>query len=269
MGRLGTVEAIGYQAVYQLPVYQSTTSLSIGSQLAAPALLLFPGHLSLFQYTTHMTDLTNKTVLITSGPTRERIDPVRYISNFSSGKQGHAIAHAFAKAGAKVHLVSGPVAIDNPEGVNVTKVETAQEMYKACQKLLPIDIAICVAAVSDWKVKRFSEYKMKKDDSEESLTLEMVKNPDILAFLSQHASLRPELVVGFAAETNDVEFHAQEKLAKKQCDWLLANEISEESSPFGADQNKVYFLSGENGEWWEEMSKAEVAEKLVGLVLGG
>ncbi len=207
-------------------------------------------------------------VLVTSGPTFEPIDPVRFLGNRSSGKQGHAIAAACAEAGADVLLVSGPTAEPAPEGVETVRVETAQEMLAACEQGLPADIAICAAAVSDWRAAAPRDRKIKKSRGTSPPTLTLTENPDILASLSAAGPKRPRLVVGFAAETEDVEANAAAKLAAKGCDWILANQVAE-GAVFGDDENVVHLLTraGDGGapavEPWPRMSKAEVAARLV------
>ena len=207
-------------------------------------------------------------VLVTSGPTYEPIDPVRFLGNRSSGKQGHAIAAACAEAGADVLLVSGPTAEAAPEGVETVCIETAQEMLAACERGLPADIAICAAAVSDWRAAVPQDQKIKKGQGEDPPTLELAENPDILASLSAAGPKRPRLVIGFAAETEDVEANAAVKLGAKGCDWILANQVAE-GAVFGDDENVVHLLTrAEDGgapavEQWPRMSKAEVAARMV------
>ncbi len=212
-------------------------------------------------------------VLVTSGPTYEPIDPVRFLGNRSSGKQGHAIAAACAEAGADVLLVSGPTAEAAPERVETVRIETAEEMLAACEQGQPSDIAICAAAVSDWRAAAPQDQKIKKPRRGEGQgdgapTLELTENPDILATLSAPGPRRPRLVVGFAAETEDVEANAAAKLAAKGCDWILANQVAE-GAVFGDDENVILLLTrAENGgapavEQWPRMSKAEVAARLV------
>lgn len=208
--------------------------------------------------------LAGKTIVMTSGPTHEPIDPVRYIANRSSGKQGHAIAAALARLGATVHLVSGPVTIPDPEGVDVIHVETAREMKAAVERHLPADAAIMVAAVADWRTANEAGQKIKKKPGESAPTLAMVENPDILAGVG-HSDKRPGLVVGFAAETQDVAGNARAKLEKKGADWIVANDVShapDGSSVMGGDRNHVRILSRSGIEEWPEMSKEQVAEKL-------
>lgn len=200
--------------------------------------------------------------LVTSGPTREAIDPVRYLTNRSSGKQGHAIAAALAAAGAAVTLVAGPVNLSPPPGVTVVSVESAQEMLAACLAALPVDIAVCAAAVADWRTKETSLSKLKKREGEDNLTLTLIKNPDILAALS-HSPLRPRLLVGFAAETEDVVAHAREKKHRKQCDWIIANEVGKEESGFETETNKIWLITGTEEEEWPLLTKEKVAQRLV------
>lgn len=208
--------------------------------------------------------LRGKKAIVTSGPTREYIDPVRYISNESSGKQGHAIAEALALAGAETILVSGPVSIPDPKGVHVIKVTTAAEMLTACQNALPSDIAVCAAAVTDWRATATADQKIKKDGKAPSL--ELSENPDILATLSTAVD-RPSLVIGFAAETEEVLVHAQAKLAKKNCDWIVANDVS--AGVFGSDENTVMLLTREQEpEIWPRMSKKQVARQLCDRIIG-
>ena len=206
-------------------------------------------------------------VLVTSGPTHEPIDPVRFIGNRSSGKQGHAIAAACADAGADVLLVSGPTAEPAPAGVETVRIETADEMLAACEEGLPADIAICAAAVSDWRAAAPRARKLKKGGAGPP-ALELAENPDILARLSAPGPRRPRLVIGFAAETEDLEANAAAKLAAKGCDWILANEVAE-GGVFGSDDNRIHLLTraGEGAapalERWPRMSKAEVSVRLV------
>ncbi|MBS7790068.1 bifunctional phosphopantothenoylcysteine decarboxylase/phosphopantothenate--cysteine ligase CoaBC [Roseococcus sp. SDR] len=207
--------------------------------------------------------LSGRHALVTSGPTHEPIDPVRYIANRSSGKQGHAIAAALAALGARVTLVSGPVALPDPPGVTVRRVETAREMLAACEAALPADIAIFAAAVADWRVAREAGQKLKKQPGAEAPTLDMALNPDILATISRHAS-RPALVVGFAAETEKVVEHARDKLARKGCDWIVANDVS--GDVMGGAENAVHLVTGSGVEDWPRMPKEEVAARLAARI---
>ncbi|MBS0489480.1 bifunctional phosphopantothenoylcysteine decarboxylase/phosphopantothenate--cysteine ligase CoaBC [Phenylobacterium sp.] len=203
--------------------------------------------------------LAGKRAIVTAGPTAEPIDPVRVLTNRSSGKQGFAIAEALAELGAEVTLVAGPVAVPTPAGVRRVDIETAREMLAACEAALPADIAVCVAAVADWRPESAAGTKMKKGaDGPPAITL--VENPDILATLSQSAR-RPALVVGFAAETNDVEAYAKAKLAKKGCDWIVANDVSI-AGTMGGDDNAVSIVTKNGVERWDRTAKSEVARKL-------
>jgi phosphopantothenoylcysteine decarboxylase/phosphopantothenate--cysteine ligase len=200
---------------------------------------------------------------VTSGPTHEPIDPVRYIANRSSGKQGHAIAAALAALGARVTLVSGPVAVADPPGVTVRRVESAREMLAACEAALPADIAVMAAAVADWRVAREASQKLKKEPGAGAPTLTMALNPDILATLSRHVR-RPGLVVGFAAETEKVVEHAIAKRERKGCDWIVANDVS--GGVMGGDANRVHLITAAGTEDWPEMPKEAVAERLAARI---
>jgi phosphopantothenoylcysteine decarboxylase/phosphopantothenate--cysteine ligase len=204
--------------------------------------------------------LNGRRALVTSGPTHEPIDPVRFIGNRSSGKQGHAIAAALARRGAATTLVSGPTAEPDPPGVAVRHVETAEQMLAACQQALPADIAVCAAAVADWKVKAAPQ-KIKKDGAAPPM-LRLTPNPDILATLSAAGNLRPQLVVGFAAETEDLLDNAARKRRAKGCDWIVANDVSAKSGTFGGAENTVHLVSAEGVESWPTLSKQAVAERL-------
>ena len=196
--------------------------------------------------------------LVTSGPTHEAIDPVRYIANRSSGKQGHAIAQALADLGADTTLVSGPTGLPDPERVRMKHVRSAEEMLAACLDSLPSDVAVCAAAVADWKVAAAANQKLKKGEgAPPSLTL--TANPDILARLAQPGAQRPDLVIGFAAETEKVIEHATAKRERKGCDWILANDVSAESGTFGGDDNSIHLISADANESWPRMSKRQVA----------
>lgn len=203
--------------------------------------------------------------LVTSGPTHEPIDPVRFIANRSSGKQGHAIAAALAHLGADVTLVTGPTDLPNPRGIKTIQIETAAQMLDACRKSLPADIAVFAAAVADWTPETVAASKLKKG-SDTSMTLNLVKTPDILSTLSTASPSRPRLVVGFAAETDDTVKNAQEKLTKKGCDWIVANSVSADNPVFGADQNQVYFVTSGAVEQWPRMGKDDVARQLAARV---
>lgn len=203
--------------------------------------------------------LAGRRAIVTAGPTAEPIDPVRLITNRSSGKQGYAIAAALAALGAEVTLVSGPTALPAPAGLKRVEVETAREMLAACEAALPADIAVCVAAVADWRPETQGARKIKKGEGGPP-PIALVENPDILATLSGSAQ-RPRLVVGFAAETNDVEAHARAKLARKGCDWIVANDVSVEGV-MGGDDNAVSIVSQAGIERWARMAKGEVARRL-------
>ncbi len=206
--------------------------------------------------------LAGKHILVTSGPTLEPIDPVRFISNRSSGKQGHAIAAAAAKLGARVTLIAGPVALPDPAGVAVIHVETAREMLAAAEAALPADAAIFAAAVADWRVTDPAAGKIKKAKGAPAPTFSLVENPDILRALSALGPKRPALVVGFAAETDQVVENAKKKLASKGCDWIVANDVSPATGTFGGAKNTVHVVSAAGVESWPELSKDAVAEKL-------
>lgn len=204
--------------------------------------------------------LAGRAALVTAGPTHEPIDPVRFIANRSSGKQGYAIAAALAELGARTSLVSGPVALDAPIGVVRENVETAEAMLAACEAALPVDVAVCAAAVADWRVEARANQKVKKSNGKVALNL--VENKDILATLSRLTRARPRLVVGFAAETENLIANAQEKLAKKGCDWIVANDVSEGSGIMGGDATRVHLVTAAGVEDWEPASKREVAVRL-------
>ena len=207
--------------------------------------------------------LSSRRVLVTSGPTHEPIDPVRFIANRSSGKQGHAIAAAAAAAGAAVTLVSGPVEIPDPPGVKVVKVETARQMLEAVETALPADVAVFAAAVADWRVERPSASKIKKQEGGQPQQLGLIENPDILATIAHRKSGRPPLVIGFAAETDDVIANAKAKLRRKGCDWILANDVSPETGIMGGDSNTVHLVTTAGVESWPPQSKDDVAKSLM------
>jgi phosphopantothenoylcysteine decarboxylase/phosphopantothenate--cysteine ligase len=206
------------------------------------------------------TRLRGRRALVTSGPTHEPIDPVRYIANHSSGKQGHAIAAALARAGAETVLVSGPTREPDPPGVRVVHVMTAREMLSACEAALPADVAVCAAAVADWRVDGAGQ-KIKKQKGAPPV-LKLVENPDILATLAKAGNRRPRLVVGFAAETENLIANAKAKRQKKGCDWILANDVSEGTGTFGGQVNTIHLLDAEGVEDWPPLRKREVAERL-------
>ena len=202
--------------------------------------------------------LQGKKITITAGPTYEEIDPVRYIANRSSGKQGYAIATALAHEGADVTLISGPTNIEKPKGVNIIDVKSARDMMAATENTLPADALICVAAVADWHVKNANDQKIKKQGNDLPI-IEFAENHDILKTISHHEN-RPKLVIGFAAETENVLDNAKSKLNKKGCDWILANDVS--GTVMGGDQNQIHFITNEGLENWPTMDKKSVAEKL-------
>ena len=208
--------------------------------------------------------LAGRHVLVTSGPTHEPIDPVRYIANRSSGKQGHAIAGALAALGARVTLVSGPVNQPDPPGATVVRVESARQMLAACQAALPADVAVCAAAVADWRTAREAGQKMKKVPGEVPPPLELALNPDILATLSAAGPQRPGLVVGFAAETEQVVANAVAKRAKKGCDWIVANDVS--GDVMGGAENAVHLVTEAGVEDWPRLAKEEVARRLAARI---
>ena len=205
-------------------------------------------------------DLASVSTLVTSGPTQEPIDPVRYIGNRSSGKQGHAIAKALANLGADVTLVTGPTSESDPIHTKVVHIQTAEQMLAACLETLPVDVAVCAAAVSDWRTSLPANNKIKR--SGKTRRLELIENPDILARLSASTSTRPALVVGFAAETESVVENAVKKRLNKGCDWIVANDVSQEFGVFGGTQNKVHLIDEAGTEDWPATSKTIIAERL-------
>jgi phosphopantothenoylcysteine decarboxylase/phosphopantothenate--cysteine ligase len=209
--------------------------------------------------------LKGKRIVVTSGPTHEPIDPVRYIANRSSGKQGHAIAAAAAAAGGEVVLVSGPVDVPDPAGVTIIRVETAREMFDAVEQAMPADCAIFAAAVADWRVAVSNREKVKKT-TDGTPTLTLVENPDILATIAHHPTKRPQLVIGFAAETENVLANAKAKLARKGCDWIVANDVSPETGIMGGDINSVHLVTQDGTESWPAQSKENVARALVARI---
>jgi phosphopantothenoylcysteine decarboxylase/phosphopantothenate--cysteine ligase len=209
--------------------------------------------------------LFGKRAIVTSGPTQEAIDPARYISNHSSGQQGHAIAKALADQGAETTLISGPTQLPSPFGTTVKHVTSAKDMLVACKASLPADIIICAAAVSDWRIAAPSKKKMKKVDGLPALKL--IENPDILAQLSLQNKHRPALVIGFAAETNNIIEHAKTKLSEKGCDWIIANNISPEANTFGNSHNTIHIISKEGIENWPKLPKNIIGQKLTRRII--
>ncbi|MDB3952876.1 bifunctional phosphopantothenoylcysteine decarboxylase/phosphopantothenate--cysteine ligase CoaBC [Alphaproteobacteria bacterium] len=206
--------------------------------------------------------LSGRRVLVTSGPTHEEIDPVRFIANRSSGKQGHAVARALAALGADTTLVSGPVSLPDPEGLKTVHVQTALQMLVACENQLPVDVAVCAAAVADWRLAETFDQKIKKSRNQ-PLSLDLTENPDILATLANRTgNKRPSLVVGFAAETENVIENAVKKRDAKGCDWILANDVSLSSGTFGGDENSLHLAHGQGVESWERMTKTDAAQRL-------
>ncbi len=215
--------------------------------------------------------LKGKKALVTSGPTIEPIDPVRFISNRSSGKQGHAIADRLSKLGADTHLITGPVNIPYPDNVSVTEVNTAEEMLNACKESIPVDISIFAAAVSDWKASKISKNKIKKslqDPNDDEMVLAMMQNPDIVKTISETNINRPKLVVGFTLETEDLIKSARSKMLNKSCDWMIANShFQENQSVFNSDMNSVSFITNNSEENWGLISKKCVAENLCSKII--
>jgi phosphopantothenoylcysteine decarboxylase/phosphopantothenate--cysteine ligase len=209
--------------------------------------------------------LAGRRMVVTAGPTHEPIDPVRYIANRSSGKQGYAIARAAAAAGAEVTLVSGPVTLPDPPGVKTVRVESARDMLRAVEAALPSDIGVFAAAVADWRVATAGEQKLKKDAGGPP-KLSLTENPDILATVARLKSNRPKLVIGFAAETEKVIEHAKAKLKRKGCDWIVANDVSAEGGAMGGDDNAVHLITASGVESWPAQSKDAVAKNLIDRV---
>ncbi|MDE0807976.1 MAG: bifunctional phosphopantothenoylcysteine decarboxylase/phosphopantothenate--cysteine ligase CoaBC [Alphaproteobacteria bacterium] len=206
--------------------------------------------------------LSGRSALVTSGPTHESIDPVRYIANRSSGKQGHAIATALTALGATTTLVTGPTRLDDPVGVRTLHIKSACQMLEACTAALPVDIAVCAAAVADWRVVRVAGQKLKKESNAGPPAIELAENPDILATLAAADTTRPGLVVGFAAETENVVALATAKRTRKGCDWIVANDVSPETGTFGGDENTVHLVTETGSEDWPRMGKDAVAARL-------
>lgn len=213
--------------------------------------------------------LAGRRALVTSGPTYEPIDPVRFLGNRSSGRQGHAIAEALAAAGAETVLVTGPTALADPPGVTVVRIETAREMLAACRAALPADIAVCAAAVADWRVDTEAPGKIKKGEEGGAPALRLVENPDILATLSRPGKDRPALVVGFAAETERVVEQARAKRRRKACDWILANDVAPGTGTFGGAENTVHLITGDGEDavdTWPRLTKRAVGDRLAAAI---
>ncbi len=209
--------------------------------------------------------LDGYTALVTAGPTQEPLDPVRFIANRSSGKQGYAIASALAAAGAQTVLVSGPVELAAPPGVKLLKVTTAREMLAACESVLPVDVAVMTAAVADWRPEIAANNKIKKEKDAAAPSINLVENPDILATLGKHAK-RPRLLIGFAAETENVVAYATAKRARKNADWIVANDVSPATGVMGGDRNTVHVVTATGTEDWPELSKTEVGTRLAARI---
>jgi phosphopantothenoylcysteine decarboxylase/phosphopantothenate--cysteine ligase len=210
--------------------------------------------------------LAGTRALVTSGPTHEPIDPVRYLANRSSGRQGHAIAAALAALGARVTLVSGPVSLPDPAGVETRHVETAEQMLSACRAALPADVAVFAAAVADWRVARASDRKLKKAAGAAPPDLALTANPDILASIAAAGPSRPRLVVGFAAETDDLGRHAEEKRRRKGCDWIVANDVGVGTGIMGGTENEILLVTDTGAEPWPRLGKDEVARRLAARI---
>ena len=211
--------------------------------------------------------LRGKTALVTAGPTWEPIDPVRFIANRSSGKQGYAIAEELAAAGAETTLVTGPTNLTRPRGLRVLEIETADEMLTRCIECLPANIAVCSAAVADWKVADKSNQKIKKRSKTGQEAIRLKQNPDILKTISNADNNRPDLVIGFAAETEDILSNGIRKLKEKSCDWILANDVGTGTQTFGGDSNAIHFISKDEPEAWPVMKKREVAQHLAKKII--
>lgn len=208
--------------------------------------------------------LKGKRAIVTAGPTLEALDPIRFLSNRSSGKQGYAIAQALAEAGADVTLVSGPTALNDVPGVTMARVESARDMLAACQAALPADIFVAVAAVADWRPEAKADVKLKLKGDAKAPAMNLVENPDILATIAKAGSNRPNLVIGFAAETHDVLAYATAKRAKKGCDWVVANDVS--GNVMGGESNQIMLVTADGQQSWPEAPKGQIAERLVAAI---
>jgi len=254
---MGTLRARGVHVVGPDEGAMACNEYGFG-RLAEPPVILAAIHALLHP----SRPLMGRHALVTSGPTHEPIDPVRYLANRSSGRQGHAVAAALARLGARVTLVSGPVSIPDPPGVTMHRVETAEQMLAACTAALPADVAVCAAAVADWRVAASSHAKLKKASGVPPPALALVPNPDILATLAAAGPARPHLVIGFAAETNDMLDHAQAKRTGKGCDWIVANDVRPETGIMGGDTNEVHLVTAAGIEAWPRLPKSDVAGRL-------
>lgn len=254
---MATLRARGVQVVGPDEGAMACNEYGFG-RLAEPPVILAAIHALLHP----SRPLMGRHALVTSGPTHEPIDPVRYLANRSSGRQGHAVAAALARLGARVTLVSGPVSIPDPPGVTMHRVETAEQMLAACTAALPADVAVCAAAVADWRVAASSHAKLKKASGVPPPALALVPNPDILATLAAAGPARPRLVIGFAAETNDMLDHAQAKRTGKGCDWIVANDVRPETGIMGGDTNEVHLVTAAGIEAWPRLPKSDVAGRL-------
>jgi phosphopantothenoylcysteine decarboxylase/phosphopantothenate--cysteine ligase len=208
--------------------------------------------------------LKGKRAIVTAGPTLEALDPIRFLSNRSSGKQGYAIAQALAEAGTEVTLVSGPTALNDVPGVTMVRVESARDMLAACQAALPADIFVAVAAVADWRPEAKADVKLKLKGDAKAPAMNLVENPDILATIAKAGSNRPNLVIGFAAETHDVLAYATAKRAKKGCDWVVANDVS--GNVMGGESNQIMLVTADGQQSWPEAPKGQIAERLVAAI---
>ncbi len=257
-----TLKEYGYSIIPPTKGDMACGEYGIG-RMAEPAEILKT--VSSFFLNHALKPLAGKHAIVTAGPTHEPIDPVRFLGNRSSGKQGYAIASALIDFGAKVTLISGPTLLHPPEGANMINIQTAQDMLEASENALPADIAICAAAVSDWRAKTPAKNKIKKSDKQMPPTLELTQNPDILKIIANHKS-RPSLVIGFAAETENLETNAKAKLKSKNCDWIIANKVgpdeNNEEKTFGTDENQIYLISKNKTQKWDKMKKTDIAHKL-------
>ncbi|MBS0638275.1 MAG: bifunctional phosphopantothenoylcysteine decarboxylase/phosphopantothenate--cysteine ligase CoaBC [Acetobacteraceae bacterium] len=257
-----TLTARGVQVIGPDEGAMACNEFGPGRMSEPPAIVAAIGSL----LTSRARPLAGKHAIVTSGPTHEPIDPVRYIANRSSGRQGHAIAAALADLGARVTLVSGPVTVPDPPGVAVRRIESAAEMLDACQTALPADVAVFAAAVADWRVDNAATGKIKKQAGAAAPALNLVPNPDILATIAAAGPRRPRLVIGFAAETDDLLANAQSKLRRKNADWIVANDVSPATGIMGGLDNAVHIISHAGVEDWPMLAKDEVARRLAARI---